>query len=846
LWPGLTRSHDGLTLDPSDPRRVPNVNVVDVVRDVSVLSHTETYYQPLLDGLAGGGYKELGSSKDLFIFPYDWRKSITENAPKLGDLVKQIRSLYPNSDVDIVAHSTGGLLARRYIIDNPGTHHVARLVTIGSPWLGAPKAINVMSTGDFVSRFVVQRSTIKRLAVYFPGVHELLPTKSYIALGGVPFSEDGWDVNQNGRADGNYNYEQLVGLLDFSFPGGHPGTNNRAFHDYPTQDDWHADASGVRYYHIYGVRSRKDTISCVTAWSRRGLLGPKFELHLHYDSGDGTVPRLSAQRPAANGLQLNAPGAVVQGFFASQIGVGDLSDDGVEHTGLTKNHSVQSAALCALSSDNPADCVTNVAAPLSQEAAEDSLSYYLSLSGVNGVAVTDQSGNTTRPLDDETDAGLPGVISNPTGPDSLGLVVPTSQTYSITFTAGAELIDVEIARGVSDVNPSEARRYHDLLFPAGTKLKLSISPQGTGALLYDRDGDGTFETIVSPASDVSGTAAQDVTPPTVSVSATRTADAVTVSLTAQDTGSGVKATYYSLDGVNFTTYTKPFNVDPSRGEVVYAFADDNVANRSGLVIYYPTATANPLDNPGFFVRQHYLDFLGRAADASGLQFWVGNFTECGANAQCVEVKRINVSAAFFLSIEFQETGYLAYRAQKAAFGNLSGKPVPITRQEMLDDVQVLASGLIVGADGWQQKLEQNKQTYFDRLAGSTRFTALYPQSMTPEAYVDALNANAGGALSQAERDSLVAELKNGTKTRAQVLRSVAEDPDLNTAEKNKAFVLMQYFGYLRRDPDSTPDSDFSGFNFWLGKLNQFNGNFIQAEMVKAFLDSIEYRNRFGQ
>lgn len=246
------------------------------------------------------------------------------------------------------------------------------------------------------------------------------------------------------------------------------------------------------------------------------------------------------------------------------------------------------------------------------------------------------------------------------------------------------------------------------------------------------------------------------------------------------------------------------------------------------------------------MRQHYLDFLNREPDAPGLAFWRGEVEGCGADVQCREVKRVNVSAAFFLSIEFQETGYLAYRAHKAAFGTLPGKPVPVTRGEMFEDMGVLGGGLIVGAEGWQQKLEQNKRDYFERLAGSARFTALYPQSMPPETYVDALNANAGGALSSVERDALVAELRSGTKTRAQALRALAEEPDLIAAEKNKAFVLMQFFGYLRRDPDSAPDTDFSGYNFWLGKLNEFNGNFINAEMVKAFISSIEYGKRFGQ
>jgi uncharacterized delta-60 repeat protein len=275
-------------------------------------------------------------------------------------------------------------------------------------------------------------------------------------------------------------------------------------------------------------------------------------------------------------------------------------------------------------------------------------------------------------------------------------------------------------------------------------------------------------------------------------------------------------------------------------------SDDLTSTATTYIYVLKMSAARPIDDTQFFVVQHYLDFLGRAPDASGLAHWTNEIESCGASVQCREVRRVNVSAAFFLSIEFQETGYLAYRAHKAAYGNLHGKPVPITREEMLKDMSVVGNGLVVGADGWAQKLEANKQAYFDHLASSARFTALYSQTMTPEAYVDAMNANAGGALSSGERGELVAGLKNGSKTRAQALRVVTEDADLNEAEKNKAFVLMQFFGYLRRDPDSAPDSDFSGYNFWLGKLNEFNGNFINAEMVKAFLSADEYRNRFRQ
>jgi len=121
-------------------------------------------------------------------------------------------------------------------------------------------------------------------------------------------------------------------------------------------------------------------------------------------------------------------------------------------------------------------------------------------------------------------------------------------------------------------------------------------------------------------------------------------------------------------------------------------------------------------------------------------------------------------------------------------------------------------------------------------------------TLTPAQFVAKLDQNAGGVLSVVERAQLEAELaaaSDVTQARASVTRKVAEDADLKQREQNRAFVLMQYYGYLRRNPDDPQDMDFSGWNFWLNKLNQFNGNFIDAEMVKAFLSSTEYRQRFG-
>ena len=144
-------------------------------------------------------------------------------------------------------------------------------------------------------------------------------------------------------------------------------------------------------------------------------------------------------------------------------------------------------------------------------------------------------------------------------------------------------------------------------------------------------------------------------------------------------------------------------------------------------------------------------------------------------------------------------------------------------------------------------MENNKQAYALAFVGRPEFQTAFPGSMSAAEFVDTLDANAGRVLSSTETANLVGTL-GGTPSdaakRALVVRAVAENSNLQQREFNKAFVLMQYFGYLKRNPDEGNDTDFSGYNFWLGKLNQFGGNFVNAEMVKAFILSTEYNQRF--
>ena len=247
--------------------------------------------------------------------------------------------------------------------------------------------------------------------------------------------------------------------------------------------------------------------------------------------------------------------------------------------------------------------------------------------------------------------------------------------------------------------------------------------------------------------------------------------------------------------------------------------------------------AQPIDDGCFFVGQHYRDFLSRESDGAGFAFWTNDLESCGLDTDCLAVKRINVSAAFFLSIEFRETAYYVYRTYKAALGRAP------TFAEFLPDAAVLDKNVVVGSnDPWSLRLSGNKDLYLQSFFQRADFQARY-NGLTNAEYVDKLFATEGITPSVTERNQLVDSLDHcsfaiGCPTRISVLRKIVENTEFDRKVFNEAFVTMQYFGYLRRDPD--PD----GFQFWLAKLNEFNGDFVKAEMVKAFISSSEYRSRF--
>ena len=240
---------------------------------------------------------------------------------------------------------------------------------------------------------------------------------------------------------------------------------------------------------------------------------------------------------------------------------------------------------------------------------------------------------------------------------------------------------------------------------------------------------------------------------------------------------------------------------------------------------------NAIDMPEYFVRQHYLDFLGREPDSAGLAFWSGQLRGCGNDFNCLERRTINVSAAYFLSIEFQRTGGLVDGLYRASYGRAP------QFEEFMPDTAAIGHGVVVNDGDWEGTLRHNTDEFLNAWVQRAAFRAAY-DNLGNDGYVDALINNTGVSFTDEERAALVSGLNAETLSRAGVLERVAGNERFVRAKFNETFVRMQYFGYLRRNPDD------AGFHFWLNKLNEFEGNFERAEMVKAFLVSGEYRDRF--
>jgi hypothetical protein len=236
-----------------------------------------------------------------------------------------------------------------------------------------------------------------------------------------------------------------------------------------------------------------------------------------------------------------------------------------------------------------------------------------------------------------------------------------------------------------------------------------------------------------------------------------------------------------------------------------------------------------IDDADFFVQQQYIDFLGRMPDPPGFQGWLSTLNTCsGDTTQC---DRIHVSGSFFLSDEFAQRGYFVYRFYPVSFPGQAGLD-PSGFGHKPDFTQFMPDLRSVSGFLTPPQLEAAKVALVNSFVARPAFVAKY-NSLNNTQYVDTLLGTAG--VSSSSRQSMIDGLNTSTLTRAQVLRQIAESPDVYSKYYNEAFVVMQYFGYLRRDPDGL-------YLVWLDVINANPAD--SRHMIDGFMNSTEYRSRF--
>ena len=264
-----------------------------------------------------------------------------------------------------------------------------------------------------------------------------------------------------------------------------------------------------------------------------------------------------------------------------------------------------------------------------------------------------------------------------------------------------------------------------------------------------------------------------------------------------------------------------------------------------------TNTVITIADYDFFIQQQYIDFLRRFPEPAGLQFYLDILNGCQTtDVECIKFTRGALSANFFRSPEFQRKGsyvmylYMITLGQRPATVAELNDSTKVDRPHYAEFMSDLATISTPDDDAalTNQKKDELSVAWLQR----PEILARFPASLSNAAFVQKLVDTAGVNLGN--QTALVNDLNGGQKTRAQVLRTVAESPEVDEKFYKQAFVTMEYFGYLRRDPEvcvGSPNPAQCGYIFHNERFKlTADKDFLENTIVRGFIESPEYINRF--
>lgn len=547
----------------------------DVIREKGAIGFISHYTDSLINQLTSPdiGYTE---GKDLFTFPYDWRFGVSSSTvEQLKGEIDYIASTTGSSIVNVIAHSTGALLVKKYVMTYPSNHHIGKAVFVGIPNLGAPKAIKTLIVGDNFDVPALNPLEMKKISQNMPVVYDLAPSQEYYnQLGSFLHVHNPLSGPADEETDLNF-ADSMQDLIITNLVNKQAVNNSENLHS-EDFDNYDLRNEGVDLYSIVGCKT--------------GTFG-KFTESISKDSpptfsfpkvisGDGTVPFGSADSLAVDGSKT---------FFTTKIKHGDLlSADGSRQeivnllTGsslstngkiLTHDAVEQNPSLCEIKGED-----LKIHSPLA-------------------IDVVDQDGNHSGPLaDGSIENSIPGADYEVWG-DEKYVFLPTddNQQYQIsvagtgsgTFTLDDESVDNNVT--------TQTQVFSDL----------PVTPALTGSVNLGGDGQQTTLTIqatptstpvvVAPSSVVNAEQSEDLTPPVSTSTITGTMGQegfyrsnVNINIAATDPvvnsdpsqTSGVLKISYNLDNTGYQTYSTntPITISAEGQHVISFFSTDRAGN----------------------------------------------------------------------------------------------------------------------------------------------------------------------------------------------------------------------------------------------------------------------------
>ena len=267
------------------------VTIGDVIRKVigtikgvefSILNYTDE----LIKEFENQGYIE---GTDLFLFPYDWRYGVNDdNVLKLKQRIINVLEQSNSEKVDIIAHSTGGLIVKKYVVTNSLEHYIDKAIFVGVPNTGAPQAIKTLLEGSNFSNPFLAQSEMKKIAKNLPVVYDLAPSKQYYNTKGSFLKI----INQGflSSTSRDLNFEEYKDFLinDHKFNNqALENANNLHSFDF---DNYDLRTNGINLYSINGCKA--GTLGKIT--EKRSLTNINYLYQIKNVPGDGTVPLESA------------------------------------------------------------------------------------------------------------------------------------------------------------------------------------------------------------------------------------------------------------------------------------------------------------------------------------------------------------------------------------------------------------------------------------------------------------------------------------------------------------------------------------------------------------------------